>query len=514
MHSEAKMYDHNTRQILLPEDFLLPFEGELDKNNRWVKLVFMIPWWSIEDKYIKLFKSLKFGQKANSVRCALGALIIQNRLSLTDEETVQQITENPYLQYFIGFPKFQIEKPFDSSLMTRFRKRLTVNVINEINELIALEAIKTINAMKDSKEKSKKRKKDKNDDNDKTPPTGGSTRLFPESEGVQLNFLDNAGKLILDATCAPADIHYPTDLWLLNQSREKLEEIIDVLQIQFRGTYKKPRTYCIVARKQYLSIDKQRKPGMKKIRIAIKQQLRYIKRDLASIKKMVKRGSMDLNKRQLRNFYIVSEIYRQQSILINDKNHKIEDRIVSIAQPHIRPIVRGKASASVEFGAKLSISVVNGFALMEKVSFDNFNEGITLIESVERYKVRFGHYPEAVLADQIYRNRENRRYCDERGIRLSGPKLGRPKTNEVRENKKLEYQDAGERNAVEGKFGEAKRVYKMDRIFAKLKDTGETVIAMQLLVLNLERMLRLLLHFFSRAKFKVIFGATIGRAHV
>lgn len=98
---------------------------------------------------------------------------------------------------------------------------------------------------------------------------------------------------------------------------------------------------------------------------------------------------------------------------------------------------------------------------------------------------------------RIYRNRENRSYCKERWIRLSGPKFGRPKADEIKENRRLEYQDAGERNAVEGKFGEAKRVYKLDRIFAKLPETGKTVIAMQLLVMNLERMLRLLLCFFQ-----------------
>jgi IS5 family transposase len=133
---------------------------------------------------------------------------------------------------------------------------------------------------------------------------------------------------------------------------------------------------------------------------------------------------------------------------------------------------------------------------MERLSFNNYNEGTLLIESLERYKERFGCYPEAVLADQIYRTRDNRMYCKKRGIRLSGPPLGRPKASEVKVNKQLERQDAGERNAVEGKFGEGKRSYKLDRIFARLQETGETVIAMQLLVMNLEKRLRLLLHFF------------------
>ncbi|NUN88190.1 transposase, partial [Coprococcus comes] len=100
--------------------------------------------------------------------------------------------------------------------------------------------------------------------------------------------------------------------------------------------------------------------------------------------------------------------------------------IVSISQPHVRPIVRGKTRAPVEFGAKVAVSVVDGYAMIEKLHWDNYNEALTLQESVEAYRKRYGVYPEAVLADQIYRNRQNRRYCKEHGIRLSGPPLGRP----------------------------------------------------------------------------------------
>lgn len=261
----------------------------------------------------------------------------------------------------------------------------------------------------------------------------------------------------------------------------------------FVGAFPKPRTYRETAHKSYLVLSKQRKPGIAKIRKGIKKQLRFIKRNLASIEALIQRGGMDfLNKKQLKDLYVIGEIYRQQSLLIKSKNHQMDDRIVNIAQPHVRPIVRGKVSASVEFGAKLSISVVNGFAFMERVSFDNFNEGVTLVESVEQYKARYGYYLEAVLADRIYRNRDNIKYCKTKGIRLSGPKLGRPKADEIKAGKKQAYQDSFERNAVEGKFGEAKRSYKMDSILAKLKETGETVIAMHLLVMNLERRLRLL----------------------
>ena len=180
------------------------------------------------------------------------------------------------------------------------------------------------------------------------------------------------------------------------------------------------------------------------------------------------------------------------------KEHRIKDRIVSISQPYVRPIVRGKAKAETDFGAKVSISLVNGYTFIERLSWHNFNEGPTLKEAVETYYSRFGYYPEVILADKLYRNRENLRYCQELGIRLSGPKLGRPSKQDKTAHKRQEYKDARERNAVEGKFGEGKRSYGLDRIMTRLKETSETVIALQFLVMNLERKLRVLFYLFFK----------------
>lgn len=126
------------------------------------------------------------------------------------------------------------------------------------------------------------------------------------------------------------------------------------------------------------------------------------------------------------------------------------------------------------------------------MQWNNFNEAKTLQASIESYKQRFGYYPEAVLADKLYRNRENIRYCKERGIRLSGPKLGRPPKEGRKADQKQERQDAAERNQIEGKFGEGKRKFGLDRIRARLAHSSETVIAIQFMVMNLERRLRVL----------------------
>lgn len=167
----------------------------------------------------------------------------------------------------------------------------------------------------------------------------------------------------------------------------------------------------------------------------------------------------------------------------------------------MRPIVRGKAGHPVEFGQKLGFSVVDGYTFIDEQSFDRFNEGVTLIASAKKYKARFGHYPERILADTIYRNRENRRLCKEHGIRLSGPRLGRPKANEVEANREQAYQDSCDRNVVQSRNGIAKRRYGLDRILAYLAETAKTVAALIVLAMNAAHCLRSLLRFFLKMLF-------------
>jgi hypothetical protein len=474
------LYEHNADQLVLPHEFFLPFDGQLNPNNRWVVLARLIPWSRAEKEYIKSLGDLRQGNKAFSVRLALGALIIQERLNLSDEETVRQITENPYLQYFIGLPSFQDKAPFHPSSMTHFRKRLGHDIINRVNEWVA-------------EAQTKPSPEEPNQDGPSDDDQNGTGCSVPDNSNEQRNHQPNRGKLLLDATCAPADIAYPTDLRLLNEAREKLEGIIDTMHEPCRGKQRKPRTYRKKARKAYLAVAKQRNPRKKTLRKALRQQLNFVKRNLKHVETLAAKGGLELlSKKQYRDLLVIQELYRQQLSMYKNKSHRAEHRIVSIQQPHVRPIVRGKSNASVEFGAKLSVSVVDGFAFLDVIQWDAYHEGSYLQESVEAYRRRYGVYPEAVLADQIYRTRENLQYCKNLGIRLSGPKLGRPSKDKQESSiqKQIEYQDALDRNAVEGKFGEGKRAYGLGLIRARLQETSETVIALQFLIMNLEKILR------------------------
>lgn len=217
------MYEHHESQMVMPDEFFLPFGGKLNADNRWVKLAQLIPWEKAEEAYIQSLKDTSQGNKAYSIRKALGTLIIKERMNWSDEETVEQIKENPYLQYFIGLSSFQEKAPFDASLIIHFRKRLDVSIIHQVNEWI-VEA---------QSQQTKDQRSEQDDDHDDGDSHGGeASDDTPASQSEdRAKSSSHQGKLLIDATCAPADITYPTDLGLLNDAREKLETMIDTLHL-------------------------------------------------------------------------------------------------------------------------------------------------------------------------------------------------------------------------------------------------------------------------------------------
>ncbi|MEG4812802.1 IS5 family transposase [Microcoleus sp. F8-D3] len=451
------MYRKAELAPLEPLDFELANGCKLSADNRWVKMTQLIPWSEFEAEYAENFPTA-LGAPAKSFRMALGALIIKEKLGISDRPRVEQIRENPYLQYFIGQSSYSNELAFDPSLLVHFRQRISPNLINKVNERM-VEKMRSIAPIKPEKKK--------------------------DSDGKNESL--NRGKLIIDATCAPADISYPTDLGLLNGARVHTEKILDILYKQIKEKTKKPRTYRNLARKDYLAVAKKKRPTRNKRRQAIKKQLQYIKRNLAHIEQLIDSGATleGLNKKQYKTLLVLTEVARQQQWLFDNHKQSISDRIVSLSQPHIRPIVRGKAGKSVEFGAKLSASCFEGYVFLDRMSWDNFNESGDLKASLEAYHRFTGYYPESVHADRIYRTRENRAWCKEKGIRISGPPLGRPPASVSKSKKKQALEDERIRNAIEGKFGQGKRRFGLNRVMAKLDNTSGTVIAITFLVMNL-----------------------------
>lgn len=450
------------------DEFYIPFSDGLMADNRWVKMAKIIPWDLIEELYAQSF-SKENGRPSISSRIAFGALHIKAHENLTDEGIVMSLCENPYMQYFVGLKEFNKEPLFDSSMMVHFRKRFTDDMIQQINEALY--------------ERSKPKTEDPPDDH-------------PEGN-VPGEAKENQGTLIMDATVAPADIKYPTDLNLLNACREDTEKMIDELWKHSRRKGHKTGYNRKKARQSYLKVAKQRKAKVKAVKRAVSEQIEYVQKNLETLQRLVKEAGTDrLREAEHHRLETITKVCEQQRLMRDSGVQSCPDRIVSLRQPHVRCIVRGKAGSPYEFGQKMHLSVDNGFTFIEEQSYDNFNEGTRLIETAQRYKARCGHYPEAILADTIYRNRENRAFCKEHGIRLSGPRLGRPKKGEAEEDKAQAYRDSCDRNMVESRNGIAKRRYGLDRIMAYLAQTGKTEAAMQIFVMNVAHLLRLLLRLF------------------
>ena len=441
-------------------DFNQPIGLQMNPNNRWIKMADNIPWDMFEGKYAKLFPS-NTGNVAKPLRLALGSLIIQTKYQFSDRELVEQLTENPYYQYFIGLPGYQQEPPIEASVLVLFRKRINMDMIMEANEYML------------------SNNNNNGNDNGNNHQPSDSSESSDKKEGKEP---ENKGTMMLDATCAPSNIRYPQDYSLLNEVREKLEHIIDRFCKSYGFT--KPRTYRREARKNYLALAKSKKRSTKKIRKTIRKQLGYVRRDLGYLEQYMSEGYALMSK-EIKLFLTIQKLYEQQEYMYKNKTHSVENRIVSIERPYLRPIIRGKVKAPVEFGAKFDLSIdSSGYGRIEKISFDAYNESTCLVNAVERFKERTGYYPERVLADQIYRTRGNRAYCKLHGIRLSGPKLGRP-TVTSKSDKKQEYQDNTDRIEVERAFSLSKRCYGLGLIKTKLEETTLTSIALSVFVTNL-----------------------------
>ncbi len=398
---------------------------------------------------------------------------------------MEQIKEKPYLQIIIGLEAFQYSAPFDPSMMVYFRKRLAESIVNDINEKIVRHGLNVI--------RSAESKDDENDNSDNGLPSSDQPAQTGSDKASA-----NQGTLLIDATCDPVDIRYPTDLSLLNEARVVTEKLIDAMHPQIRASFgDKPRTHRKKARQQFLAVAKKKRPRIAEIRKAIRQQLCHLERNLSSIDALITCGGSLLaaGRHCYHKLLVVSELVRQQKILYHSDNRSIPDRIVSLYQAHIRPIVRGKARSNVEFGAKISISVTgDGFTFLDRLSYNPYNEGEDLKAQARAFRRRHGHYPKVICADQIYRTRSNRAFCQRHGIRLSGPRLGRPQSDPqlLAEEKKQFVDDQRQRNAVEGKIGQGKRRYGLDLIREKLTTTQGSAIALNDLVMDLDKLLEFL----------------------
>lgn len=501
------MINYTPASQLTFEEFKHPFEQDLDSTNRWVRMAQLVPW----DKMASLFgkqMNRKRGRGSVDLRHVLGALLVKHIEGLSDEDTIQYIQENIYAQYFLGLKGFTTHPVFVPSLFVEIRKRLGPDGVSRLNDML-LEQAHQLKAIKHRKLPVKHQSSDNTNDSDDENPAhqtpekenSSTSSTEPQAESVEkeeIKELPNRGTLKLDATVAPQDIAYPTDTALLNHARKISEELIDKLwEVHSSEFDKKPRTYRREADKKVLSFQKNRKKSSKSIRQMRKSLLSYLKRDLGHINQMLDDleglGIIpQIDHHSWHRLRVIHELYRQQEYMYRNKTNRIDDRIVNLSQPWIRPVYRGKKGKEVEFGAKLNMSETEGFCKLDQWNFSNFNESKFLIAQIEAYKALYGYYPQGVLVDQIYLNRENRKYLEDNGIEHYGVPLGRPPTMSASEKAKRKKKQS-KRSEIEGSFGLMKVKYGLDNIKMKRIDTTIVTIGAIILAFNLIRLEKVLL---------------------
>ena len=432
----------------------------LSKFNRWVKLADNLPWDKIEKEYNKRLRNRHNGAGNKPARMVVGALIVKHVENLSDEKTIQAIQENPYMQYLLGLPKFTEKPVFVPELFVSVRKRLDHEFFNLLTLMLA--------------------------EADGSKPKKGHT----DEEGN-----DHGGTMKIDATCCDAEVRYPTDCNLLEDGSNLIDRLLD--KFCTRHKIIKPRTRRVESRQAFIQLTRKKRKGKKLIDKTKLVQIRCLQADFQTFFDFLGKYSSNLlacfSRRDCKWLMAAIKMYDQQKMMFEQNVRSCADRIISIYQPHLRPIVRGKAKAKVEFGAKIGASIVNGYTYVDRLSWDAYNESSDLVAQMELYKLRFGMFPKEVQADKLYLGKENRKYIKACHVNCYNRPLGRPPKEENDSHADDKKRAIGERNEIEGTFGTSKRVYRANNIRAKLDDTADTWIGACFFAKNVMKFLRGLL---------------------
>ena len=432
----------------------------LSKSNRWVKLADNLPWDRIEREYNKRLRNAHCGAGNKPARMVVGALIVKHVEQLSDEKTIQAIQENPYMQYLLGLPAFTDQPVFVPELFVLIRKRLDEQFFNMLTLMLA--------------------------------EADGSK---PKAEEVDGDGNAHGGTMKVDATCCDAEVRYPTDTNLLEDGSRLIDRLLDKFCAHHH--MRKPQTHRVEARQAFINWTKKKRKSKKLIDKTRLTLLRCLQADIQIFLDFLGRHASNLlecfSRHDHKCLQAAFKMFEQQKMMFEEGVRTCADRIISIYQPHLRPIVRGKAKAKVEFGAKTGVSIVNGYTYVDHLSWDAYNESSDLSLQTELYTQRFGILPKEVQADKIYLGKDNRKYIRENHMDCFNHPLGRPPKEENDVHLEDKKRAIGERNEVEATFGTSKRVYRANNIRAKLDETADTWIGACFFAKNVMKFLRGLL---------------------
>lgn len=435
------MYKPKDRQTKPLFSELLPFGGQLDETNRWLRIAQLIPWDELEGEYASHFSHT--GRPGTDGRLFIGLMLLKHMTGASDRESVEAVLENPYMQMFCGFESFVTRKMLDASTLTRLRKKVGIEFFRYMEER--------------------------------------TYRLLIERRIIR------AKGMLVDATVFPENVKYPSDVGLLNKAREWLVERVTAMGRRLEHRY---RTYKRTARKVYLNFAKKKTKRKKTVEKAKRQMLNFVRRLIGQFhdaKTKLGQLGRKVERQMLERFQVVQRLYEQQRRMYREKSHRVADRIVSVHRPYVRPVVRGKSGREVEFGPKVALTHAGGFMFVEHFSHDVFSEADEDIvrRQVKKFRELFGKKPEWLTGDRLYGNRKNRDMLKRMRVEGALPALGRPRQDENGRDRWLKKRQR-ERNRIEGGIGHGKEHFMLDRIRYQSVAGSEMWVRCGVLAMNLK----------------------------
>lgn len=281
--------------------------------------------------------------------------------------------------------------------------------------------------------------------------------------------LENTNVLMMDATCYEVHLRFPTDVKLLWESCTFLweEQIPSLCKL---AGLKLPRSKFKEQKIKQIDFSKKRRVGIKANKKRVKTLLRLLKKGIDAYQSLLNQAKgLHLSEYVSKRFKTIQKVYQQQSYLVVNKTTSVKNRIVSLSQPHIRPIVRGKENKPVEFGIKAHIMQVGGINIVEHHSFEAFNETTRLKHAYFKHRTLIGPCTH-LAADGIYPTNSNRRFCSAKKLQTNFVAKGKSiKDKNIKKLKSILSVERGTR--LEGSFGTEKENYGLRKIKAKTSET-------------------------------------------
>jgi transposase, IS5 family len=282
-------------------------------------------------------------------------------------------------------------------------------------------------------------------------------------------FMELTGVGMQDATCYESRISYPTDVKLIWNS---CYEVYQLIQHSRKALgLRKSRMNYLRQKKNFESYQKTRKKTRRQEKKLRKRLLKFLLRLLQHQEQLQQKHNLVLTHQQHRKLRTIIQVYQQQHAKVYGTSKQIKDRIVSLHKPYIRPIVRGKETKTVEFGAKLNILQVDRINFIEHLSYDAFNESTRLESGIYLQRKLFGKCTHQ-SADQIYATNANRKYCHGNNIVTNFIPKGKQKIQHIEQAAVIRKTlNLARGTILEGSFGNEKNHYLLQKIPARNQTT-------------------------------------------